>query len=512
MADGTGGFYIATDRLRHVSGGKITTVLGKPGGDATGIGEPIDMVRDASDNIYVLLGKPPGIHIQFGGSDVESIRKISPSGVVTKIAGCGSEDPQCTTAWTPGPALHRAFPTSSFLATDGSSLFFTSFAGTSTSQIFRINLGTGQLTTFATPDLSPISLAVHGSDLYFLAGDITSGSPTHGLYRAPIAGGAITKIKSPLPLAPFYGAALGMVVSTNGITYIASHGIQRADLSKVITVNGAGSVGTYAGTGVDGFSGDGGQAGDAKLSIPFDVDIDSFNNILVADTANGRVRRIALESAHYPFPTWDEFVKIQLEDFAHASSTEASRAPAVEQLSSGATTSADYIYAQMNGPWFAPHMAPVARLYWAFFGRIPDRGGLESWAAKHRSGTPLDTISQAFAQSSEFKTKYGSLSNRAFVKLVYTNVLGRAGNTTGVNYWTDQLDTHKKNRGQVMTGFSESPEFRTKKAGAVNVSMAYDAMLQRSPTTDELAVWAPQPATTIIESIRISWSYFLRFG
>ncbi len=67
----------------------------------------------------------------------------------------------------------------------------------------------------------------------------------------------------------------------------------------------------------------------------------------------------------------------------------------------------------MDGSWFGGNMAPVARLYWAYFGRIPDASGLTYWTAKHRSGTSTASISNGFAGSSEFRSTYGSLSNMA---------------------------------------------------------------------------------------------------
>ncbi len=98
---------------------------------------------------------------------------------------------------------------------------------------------------------------------------------------------------------------------------------------------------------------------------------------------------------------------------------------------------------------------PIARLYQAYFRRLPDTAGLNYWTG---TGLPLAEISQAFSESSEFKTVYGPLSNREFVELVYTNVMGRVADQRGVNFWTGELDKGA-NRGSIMVGFSESSEF-----------------------------------------------------
>lgn len=102
----------------------------------------------------------------------------------------------------------------------------------------------------------------------------------------------------------------------------------------------------------------------------------------------------------------------------------------------------------------------IDRLYQAYFLRAPDRAGLGYWADAYFGCTmTLDGISAQFAGSSEFDQRYGNLSNRQFVELVYRNVLERTGEPSGITYWTGLLDSARATRGRVMTGFSESPEF-----------------------------------------------------
>ena len=64
--------------------------------------------------------------------------------------------------------------------------------------------------------------------------------------------------------------------------------------NRVRIVNNAGIITTIAGTGVSGFSGDGGPAKDAKLSWPQGIAIDTCGNVFVADNNNARIRKIAL--------------------------------------------------------------------------------------------------------------------------------------------------------------------------------------------------------------------------
>ena len=118
----------------------------------------------------------------------------------------------------------------------------------------------------------------------------------------------------------------------------------------------------------------------------------------------------------------------------------------------------------------APRTWPTSirsvRVYRAFLGRAPDAGGLQFWIRRKRNVAPAKTwtvtqIATEFTNSNEFKTKYGSLTNRQFVTQIYTDVLGRAADPSGVNYWTGKLDRKEKTKAQVVVGFSESNEYKT---------------------------------------------------
>lgn len=110
--------------------------------------------------------------------------------------------------------------------------------------------------------------------------------------------------------------------------------------------------------------------------------------------------------------------------------------------------------------------ASIVRLYLSFYLREPDRAGLMYWVYSTSYTMSVRRIADSFAKSSEFINKYLSqgvaLSNSAYVKRVYQNVFNRLPDTEGQAYWTRQLDTKAKTRGEVMLSFSESSEFKTK--------------------------------------------------
>ena len=63
--------------------------------------------------------------------------------------------------------------------------------------------------------------------------------------------------------------------------------------NRIRRVSGAtGLIETIAGSGEQGFSGDGGSAVNAKLNLPLDVAVDSSGNVYIADYQNNRVRKV----------------------------------------------------------------------------------------------------------------------------------------------------------------------------------------------------------------------------
>ena len=127
---------------------------------------------------------------------------------------------------------------------------------------------------------------------------------------------------------------------------------------------------------------------------------------------------------------------------------------------------------------------PVMRLYWAFFHRMPDLNGLNFWVHKYEGGKTLKAIANEFAKSSEFKTKYGTVGNDAFITLVYQNVLERNPDAAGKAHWVGRLQDGVS-RGEMMTAFSESSEGIRKMRGEIDTILLYLGMLQKLPTKAE---------------------------
>jgi hypothetical protein len=91
----------------------------------------------------------------------------------------------------------------------------------------------------------------------------------------------------PATNASLYNPA-GVAVDAAGNLYIADTSNER--VRKVST---SGTITTVAGDGTQGFSGDGGPATNASLNQPYGVAVDAAGNLYIADTSNGRVRKVS---------------------------------------------------------------------------------------------------------------------------------------------------------------------------------------------------------------------------
>jgi len=131
--------------------------------------------------------------------------------------------------------------------------------------------------------------AMTAGDIYTVAGDGTRGFSGDG---GPATSAELTD-------------ALSVAVDTAGNLVIADTGNDRVRVvaARTGTFYGqamtAGDIYTVAGDGTSGFSGDGGPATSAELYDPQSVAVDAAGNLVIADTANWRVRVVAARSGTF---------------------------------------------------------------------------------------------------------------------------------------------------------------------------------------------------------------------
>jgi Tol biopolymer transport system component len=182
-----------------------------------------------------------------------------------------------------------------------------------------------------------------------------------------------------------------------------------------------------------------------------------------------------------PFADRTAFVVQQFQDFVGRAPTAAEVEAWSRRLDNGEIMPEEMIDELAHAPAWAGKRAPVIRLYWAFFLRVPDKAGMDYWIGEANKGLSLSKMASKFAASQEFKTKYGSLSNAGFVTAIYQNVFDRDPEPAGLAYWKGQLDTGKKTRGDVMVGFSESAEGRLLLSPAVDSVLVWLGMMRTVP-------------------------------
>jgi hypothetical protein len=134
--------------------------------------------------------------------------------------------------------------------------------------------------------------------------------------------------------------------------------------------------------------------------------------------------------------------------------------------------------------------AQLFRLYAAAYGRSPDAitsdtTGMGYWIARMDQGTDIKQVSREFmvggdgTGQAEFVRMYGSNpSDTDFVTQLYKNVLGRAPDAEGYDFWMNaMLSVPESNklamRAQIMIDFSDSPENIAKVVGQLDHGVDY---------------------------------------
>lgn len=114
-------------------------------------------------------------------------------------------------------------------------------------------------------------------------------APGGYLFIADTDNGAIRRVGPDGLITPVGAASgpTGMAIDAAGNLYVAEHAGHR-----VLQIRPDGGVERFAGTGVPGYSGDGGRADRAQINWPSALAVDPEGGLYIADTANHRVRYV----------------------------------------------------------------------------------------------------------------------------------------------------------------------------------------------------------------------------
>jgi uncharacterized protein (TIGR03437 family) len=315
-ADRAGNLFIADQfnhRIRKISkNGAISTVAGTgvPGYSGDGglavnaqINTPTGIFADSAGNLYIA---EPGN---------QRIRKVDSSGIITTLAGNGSKG----YSGDGGPAIGATLFNAVRVAVDLSGNVLV--ADQSNHRIRRVTPA-GIITTIAgngagTPAAgafsgdggaavnaslnNPTALAVTTSGVIYIADQFN-----HRIRKITPDGIINTVAGNGTPGfsgdgGPAVSASLnfpgGLTVDTAGNIYFND------DINyRTRRISAAGTISTIAGNGVAGFAGDGGAATAASLNGNFGVTLDVSGNLYIADSTNNRIREVFGAAAPGPTP------------------------------------------------------------------------------------------------------------------------------------------------------------------------------------------------------------------
>jgi uncharacterized protein (TIGR03437 family) len=295
--DSAGNLYIAdtyNQRIRKVSGGNITTVAGNgnlgfsgDGGPATNasLNDPEGVAVDSAGNLYIA---------DFGNN---RIREVS-GGIITTVVGSGN----LGFSGDGGSAASASLNGPDGVAVDAAGeLFIADFANERIRKVsggvITTVAGTGGGTFWGDGGTATSAELLSTADVVVDAtGNLYIADPGNNRVRK-VSGGMITTVAGN-GIAGFSGdgglAASASLNLPQGVAVDSAGNLDIADCynDRIRKVSG-GTITTVAGSANGGFSGDGGPATSALLACPSGVAIDSAGNLYIADSWNSRIRKVS---------------------------------------------------------------------------------------------------------------------------------------------------------------------------------------------------------------------------
>ena len=316
VMDQLGNIYLATNgehTIKKISpSGVITIIAGTSGvsgysgdgGPATAatLNFPQGLAIDASGNIFVA---------DFFN---HVIRKINVSGVITTVVGTSTAG----YGGDGGPATAAQLSWVQGITIDQAGNLYLSESDMANATIRKVD-ATGVITKIAgqygavgfNGDGGPATAALFSSSLAGITtdayGNIYVSDESNNRIRKIDASGVITTFAGN-GLAGYAGdggpAASGEINAPEYINTDLAGNVLFSDQGNVVRrVNIAGIISTFAGTGLTGYTGDGGPANLATLYSPAGIVIDEYRNVYISDAGNNAIRKVSL----YPFAGSDSF-------------------------------------------------------------------------------------------------------------------------------------------------------------------------------------------------------------
>ena len=224
--------------IKTVAGTGITTPFGPDGIQATAskLNNPTAVAADKFGNIYI------------ADKTNNRIRKVNSAGIITTVAGTGTVG----FSGDNGAATLATLFLPSGVAVDNAGNIY--IADASNNVVRKVTVSTGIITTIAGQ--GPPAGPGFGGD---------GAAATAGTLSSPVA----------------------VAVDKYGNIFIVDQ-----NNARIRIVDPSGNINTYAGTTSAGYNMDGIPATTAELNIPSAVCVDTFGNVYIADENNYRIRKV----------------------------------------------------------------------------------------------------------------------------------------------------------------------------------------------------------------------------
>ena len=290
--DSQGNVYVAdqyNNRIRMIGpSGTVSTLAGSGNaafsdgdGMAASFYRPVGITVDSDGTVYVA----DTVNMR--------IRKISPSGTVSTLAGSGNA------GYSDGEGTAASFdhPTGVAVYSDG-----TVYVADQYNHRIRMIDRSGNVTTLAgsgSPMFAdgdgvaasfyyPAGVAVDSNTIVYVA-----DSANHRIRKitslgnvSTLAGSGSTAFSDGEGLAASFYYPTGVAVDSDGTLFVADYLNNR-----IRKISPSGNVTTFAGSGNAGYSD--GEGLEASFSYPFGVSVDSNGIVYIADSGNQKIRKIA---------------------------------------------------------------------------------------------------------------------------------------------------------------------------------------------------------------------------
>ncbi|MGB9610402.1 MAG: hypothetical protein ACPL7M_05465, partial [Bryobacteraceae bacterium] len=284
----------------------VYTIDNAAGNGAAGFAGDSGKAQDAQINFPLGLAIDKSGNVYIADQFNHRIRRIAPDGTITTVAGSGTQG----STGDDGPATSAQLNYPSGIAIDGSGALY--ITDTMNHVIRKVAVG-GNITRIAGQRGLPGFVEKDAKGEFINAKDAQLNAPTGiaidsagNIYFCDTRNHRVRKIGTDGKIQTIAGTGekgetgdggsaleaklnspTGVAVDAAGNVYIAdqmNHRIRKVDASGIIT--------TVAGTGLPGYSGNGGLATRAQLFYPCCIALDAQGNLFIADRTNNRVRRV----------------------------------------------------------------------------------------------------------------------------------------------------------------------------------------------------------------------------